>query len=89
MEDNIKPFLAYLVLAAAIVILVGWQIIVSVGAHSNLNNALKGRVDAVGRAETTQKSLESFVVDLIQLAERDAGAKEIVEKYQIRKGGNQ
>jgi hypothetical protein len=88
MNEDSKPFLAYLILGAAFIILVGWQIIISVGAHSNLQTALKGRVDVVDRAQLAQKNLENFVVDLIKLSETNEGAKEVVEKYQIRKGNN-
>jgi predicted negative regulator of RcsB-dependent stress response len=88
MNENNKPFLAFLILGVAFLILVGWQIIISVSAHSNLQTALKGRVDVVDKAQLAQKNLENFVVDLIKLSETNEGAKTIVDKYQIRKGAN-
>jgi hypothetical protein len=86
MEENNKPFLAYLILSAAFIILVIWQAVVSFGAHNQLQTALKSRTGVVDQAQLAQKNLESFVVDLLQLSETNAGAKEIVDKYQIRKG---
>ncbi|MDR2463742.1 MAG: hypothetical protein LBD30_08200 [Verrucomicrobiales bacterium] len=87
MENN-KPFLAYLLLSVAFIILLFWQTIVSVGVNGNLKSGLKNRGGAVEQAQNTQKTLEAFVVDLLQLAEHNEGAKAIVEKYQIRKGSN-
>ncbi|MDR1304451.1 MAG: hypothetical protein LBK76_04425 [Verrucomicrobiales bacterium] len=91
MEDNKSFFthlIAYFILAAAFVLLVGWQLIMSVGAHSNLQTALKARVEAVSKAQDAQRNLENFVNDLIELAKTNDGAKTIVDKYQIRKSGN-
>ncbi|MDR0533730.1 MAG: hypothetical protein LBH01_07230 [Verrucomicrobiales bacterium] len=86
MEENNKPFLAYLILSVAFIILVAWQVVVSFGAHSQLQTALKDRAGVVDKAQLAQKNLESFVVDLIKLSETNDGAKAIVDKYQIRKG---
>jgi hypothetical protein len=86
MEENNKPFLAYLILSAAFIILVAWQVIASFGAHSQLQTALNERAGVVDKAQLAQKNLESFVVDLIKLSESNEGAKAIVDKYQIRKG---
>ena len=88
MEDN-KPFLAYMLLAVSFIALIGWQIIVEKGNSGRLTTNLKGRAEVVQRAEDTQRNLESFVVDLLTLAETNEGARAIVEKYQIRRGGQQ
>jgi hypothetical protein len=87
MEDN-KPFLAYLALAVAFIILAGWQAINGISSHSNLKAAYKQRIEVVDRAELAQKNLQNFVEDLIKLSETNEGAKTLVEKYQIHRTGD-
>jgi hypothetical protein len=87
-NSNDKPFYAYALLVVAIIILVAWQLILSFGAHSQLQTALQGRAQVADQAQVAQKNLENFVLDLVKLSETNEGAKAIVDKYQIRKGAN-
>ena len=87
MEENNKPFIAYIILVFAVVIYAAVQLVIVAGDHGQLQNAMKSSMPVADNARMAQTNLESFVVDLIELAKTNEGARQIIEKYQIRKGG--
>jgi uncharacterized protein YoxC len=87
MSEN-KQFTGFALLALAFIVLLVSQVITSAQVHSGLSDANKNYSPVVGQAEKAQQNLESFVSDLLKLANTDEGARQIVEKYQIKQAPN-
>ena len=83
--NNNKLAIGVFCMGFAMVIFLAWQVVMAFQVNGNLSNASKNVTPVVGQAELAQKNLESFVVDLMQLAEHNEGAKAIVDKYQIKR----
>lgn len=74
-----------LTLSVALVLLLGWQMILAWQTRSNLRQQFEQRQQLVAQSQLVQQNVQSLVNDLLNLAETDADAKQIVEKYNIRR----
>jgi|GEM_PF-5589886 len=73
---------------AALTLFLGWQTFLSLEIRSNLNRSLKGRESLVGQSQQIQGSATQLLSDLIELADRNANAKAVVQKYGISRNPN-
>jgi len=80
-----KLFMPFALLAGALLLILLWQLYISVSVTNGLLNAINQSKAPVQQAQQVKSKLESIVLDLMELSKTDANAKAIVDKYQIRK----
>jgi len=80
-----KLFMPFALLAGALLLILLWQMYISVSVTNGLLNAINQSKAPVQQAQQVKSKLESIVLDLMELSKTDANAKAIVDKYQIRK----
>ena len=80
---------AVTLLAASLLIFLGWQIKQSLAVRTVLNNAIEQRSVIITEAQANQartaQQLESFLSDVLALAETNGQAKAVVDRYGIRR----
>ncbi|HAV12444.1 MAG TPA: hypothetical protein DCX06_02955 [Opitutae bacterium] len=78
-----------LLLSSAVIILLAWQLSISRDVHAVLESAKEQRAVIIEQATTNQaktsQQLESFLSDLLMLADNDAQAAAVVQKYGIKR----
>jgi hypothetical protein len=71
-----------------LIVLLNWQIQNSTTQGTQLDSLITRQVPAVAQAQKVQDSVSKLVTDLLAASQTDAGAKAIVDKYQIKSNGN-
>ncbi len=84
-SQSSSSFLPVLLLNVALLILLTWQVVLSVQTRSNTKSMVEQRQQLVTQSTALQGNLERLVNDLLELAETDSDARAVVEKYQIRR----
>jgi hypothetical protein len=82
-----KP-LALTLALASLVLFLGWQLVLSLEIHGNLRQSLKGREALVGQSQQIQGGASKLLSDLIDLSERNANARAVVQKFGISRNPN-
>lgn len=78
-------FLPLALLSASLLIILSWQIFLSLQTRTNARAQFEQRKQLVEQSTKLQGGLETLVNDLLTLAETDKDAKAVVDKYQIRR----
>ncbi|MDZ4789310.1 MAG: hypothetical protein SH807_10250 [Blastochloris sp.] len=80
-------FLSLSLLAISLLLLLSWQLVISVQTKQNLQTQVDQpqRKQAMEESKKVQINLEKIVIDLMALSETDSDAKEIVAKHQIKR----
>jgi len=81
-------FVAIVILSTSMIVLLNWQIKISDTQHTQLDSLITRQVPAVTQAQKVQDGVSKLVNDLLIASQTDAGAKAIVDKYQIKSSGN-
>jgi len=80
-----SAFLPLTLLGASLLLVMAWQIFLSLQTRANARAQFEQRKQLVEQSTKVQGGLESLVNDLLALAETDKEAKTVVDKYQIRR----
>ncbi|MEM6820717.1 MAG: hypothetical protein AAF558_02080 [Verrucomicrobiota bacterium] len=80
-----SPFIPLVLLGFALVLILVWQLFVAWSTRSALRAQFEERKDLVKQSELVQGNVQNLVNDLLILAESDADARQIVQKYKIRR----
>lgn len=67
----------------ALILFLSWQTYLSFELRAGLRNSLKNQQGLVGQSQQIQGSATRLLSDLIDLSERNANARAIVQKYGI------
>lgn len=84
-ENNCSAFIPLCLLSLALLLVLSWQVFLSLQIRSNARAQFEQRKQLVEQSTRVQGSLESIVNDLLKLAETDRDAKTVVDKYGIRR----
>lgn len=82
-EKRYSGFWPLAIVAATLVVILTWQIVLVSRQGEVLRSQLDQRKALVDQSQSTQKSLEKLVRDLLTLAKTDDAAKALVDKYKI------
>jgi hypothetical protein len=80
-----SAFLPLTLVSASLLIILSWQIYLSLQTRSNARAQFEQRKQLVEQSTKVQGGLENLLNDLLTLAETDKDAKAVVDKYQIRR----
>lgn len=69
----------------ALVILLAWQLALSVEARGNLARSIQQLQPAVGQSQKVQGGAMKLLDDLIALSDKNPNAKAVVQKYGIQR----
>lgn len=84
-ENCCGVFLPLTLLASALLLVLSWQVFLSLQVRSNARAQFEQRKQLVEQSTKVQGGLENLVNDLLKLAETDKDAKAVVDKYGIRR----
>lgn len=85
-SKNFQPLSITLGLSALVIFLVG-QVILSFEVRGALQRTLQGSTPLVGQSQQIQGNASKLLSDLIDLSERNANAKAVIQKYGIQRAG--
>jgi hypothetical protein len=83
-QAEFGPFLPVLILSAALAVLLGWQLTRAVRQYINALQIGERQTVLASQAADTERRLQAIMMDLLDLADKDASASAIVERYGIR-----
>ena len=78
-----NAFIPLTLIAASLIVLVGWDLSVAAQAHANALQLREQQGKMVEQSKKVQTDLEKLARDLIEVGESDSDAKAIVTKYNI------
>jgi cell division protein FtsB len=89
-NSSSNAFWPVTLLALSLITILSWQLWMGLEAKTNLQTqlALPQRKATLEQAKKVQTDLEKLVTDLLDLAQSDKDAKDIVDKYQIKRNEN-
>ncbi|MGF1678849.1 MAG: hypothetical protein ACFCUX_06620 [Candidatus Methylacidiphilales bacterium] len=80
-----SPFIPLLLVNVALLLILSWQLWSAWSARSNLRTQFEQRKDVVRQSEQVQGNVQNIINALIDLSATDSDAKQIVDKYNIRR----
>jgi hypothetical protein len=84
---SFSAFLPLCLLSLSLVIILGWQMTVSVQQYIATIRMADQQGVMADQAAQTERKLQAMMTDLLQLANTDPEAKAIVTKYRIKMNG--
>lgn len=89
-DSIIRPdaFLPLTLLSISLILIFIWQLSTISSQRSGFQNTIQRQDELVSQSHKVQAGLEKLVNDLLDLAQTDAEAKAIVQKYGIARGAN-
>ena len=83
-SSRMSPFLPTLLLAISLVMVLGWNLNVSVRQAAGARQMRLQQEQAAGQVVQTEAKLKAMLTGLVDLAKDDPDAQAIVERYGIR-----
>ena len=85
-SSGFSPFLPVLLLSLALIFLLGWQFSNAARQRAGLQRIEQSRAETVKQALAVQADLERLCASLLDLAQTDPAARELVQRYGITRG---
>jgi hypothetical protein len=83
-ETPRSGFYPLLLISLSLLLIFAWELKINYGQHNGLQIGIQKQEETVIQSRKIQASLEKLVLDLINLANTDSDAKQIIAKYNIQ-----
>ncbi|MEI6352006.1 MAG: hypothetical protein WCP06_12980 [Verrucomicrobiota bacterium] len=85
--ESMSAFLPLTLLAASLIVVLGWQVSTSSNQRGLLQQGIENRAPVLQQARQTQAGLQKLVIDLIEASKDDNEAISVIAKYNVQIGG--
>ena len=84
---QMDAFIPLVILAISMIVLLGWQVSMTSSQRTMLENALTRGEAGVTQAQQVRATVQKLATDLLEAAQTDDTAAQIVKKYNIKQNG--
>ena len=85
--ESMSAFLPLTLVAASLIVVLGWQVSTSSSQRSQLQQGIESRTPVLQQARQTQDGVQKLIVDFIEAAKDDKEAIAVIAKYNVQIGG--